>query len=192
MNKKKAERCVSRVAHLLVDREQVQMVEGAQIGEVSVKKQLATAAVVGIATGGMMTAVVRPQAFWLILTDLRLFLVQNNNGSVGKRILGEFPREAVQAGPLRTHILTRSMEVTIAGTPYKFSWGRLQGKMPDRVAEALSRPGWNQATPADTARAGQRPAPPMPGQRPAPGVAGQWPAPPVPGQWPQPPVTGRR
>jgi hypothetical protein len=165
MNKKKAERCVSRVAHLLVDREQVQMVEGAQIGKVSVKRQLATAAVVGIASGGMMTAVVRPRAFWLILTDLRLFLVENNNGSVGKRVLGEFPREAIQAGSLRTHILTRSMEVTIAGTPYKFSWGRLQGKMPDRVAEALARPGWHQAAAAEAARAGQWPAPPATGQR---------------------------
>lgn len=172
MNKRKTDRIVSRVAHLLVDNEQVRMVEGAQIGKVSVKRQVATAAAVGIATAGMMTAVVRPRAFWLVLTDLRLFLVENNQGSVGKNVLGEFPREVIQAGPLRGHILTRSMEVTIAGAPYKFSWGRLQGKIPDRVAAGFATPGWNQAA-ADAARAARPPVPPAGGT----GQAGQPPAP---------------
>jgi hypothetical protein len=140
MNKRKADRCAALVAPELVAREQIQMIEATQIGKVSAKRQLATAVIAGIASAGTLMVTVRPRLYFLVLTDLRLFLVENNDGRVGKKILGVVPREAISAGPLRGHILTLSMEVTMEGVPYRFGWGRAQVKMARRVAEALAAP----------------------------------------------------
>lgn len=140
MNKKNAERCTALIAPSLVAREQIQTIEVVQIGKVSAKRQIGTAVAAGVLSGGTLMVAVRPRAYFLILTDLRLFLVDNNNGRVGKKVLAAVPRETIQAGPLRGHLLTLSMEVTMGGTPYRFGWGRAQGKMARRVAEALAQP----------------------------------------------------
>jgi hypothetical protein len=144
MNQKTTQRCTQVVAASLAPGEQIEMIEVAQIGKVSAKKQLgisAASVAVGVVTGGTLLVALKPRAYFLILTNERLFLVDNLQGSVGKKIVSAIPRNLISAGPVRTHLLTISMEVTVDGTPHKFSWGRFQGGMARRVAAALGAPG---------------------------------------------------
>jgi hypothetical protein len=43
----------------------------------------------------------------------------------------------LEAEPLQGHALTLSMQVDIAGTQYRFSWGRAQAGMARKVAAAM-------------------------------------------------------
>ena len=67
------------------------------VGSVSVKRQFLTAAVVGIATGGMVAATVRPAKRFLAVTNERL-LFFNGEGTFGRpgKLLFSLPREAVE------------------------------------------------------------------------------------------------
>jgi hypothetical protein len=131
MNQKTTQRCTQVVAASLAPGEQIEMIEVAQIGKVSAKKQLgisAASVAVGVVTGGTLLVALKPRAYFLILTNERLFLVDNLQGSVGKKIVSAIPRNLISAGPVRTHLLTISMEVTVGG-------------MARRVAAALGAPG---------------------------------------------------
>jgi hypothetical protein len=116
------------------------MVDVTQIGKVSAKKQAAASIAVGVATAGTVLVALRPRAFFFVLTNERLLLIDNNRGSVGKTVTGSIPRNVINAGPLRTGLLTYKMDVAIDGTPHRFSWGRIQGKTAKRVAAALGAP----------------------------------------------------
>jgi hypothetical protein len=145
MNQKSTVRCTEVVAPALAPDEQIEIVEAVQIGKVSAKKRAGVAAAVGIATAGMVIASVKPRPYYLILTNQRLILIANLRGRVGK-IVATAPRSLISAGPLRAGLLTIFMTVTIDGTTQRFSWGRFQGGMARRVAEALTN---GQAGPAN-------------------------------------------
>jgi hypothetical protein len=139
-NQKTTSRCAQVVTPILAEGEQIEMVEAAQVGKVSAKRRIATTAAVTIATAGTVMIALKPAAFYLVLTNQRLIFVQNFRGRVGK-IAAAVPRAAVTAEPLRGHMLTLSMNVTIDGTAQYFSWGRAQPGMARRVAEALTAAG---------------------------------------------------
>lgn len=139
MNQRTTARCTEVVAPTLSDGEQIELAEAVQIGKVSVKRQAATAAVVSIATAGTVMVALKPRGYYLILTNQRLILLDNLRGRVGKAVAAA-PRTVVSAEPLRSHILTLSMNVTIDETPQRFSWGRAQTGMAKRVAAALTSP----------------------------------------------------
>jgi hypothetical protein len=136
MNQKTTSR-VTQVVGPLAPGEQIQLTEAVQIGKVSAKRQIATSAIVGLATAGTVLVAVRPRGYYLVLTNQRLILVNNLRGAVGK-VAAVLPRDAITAEPLRGHLLTLSMNVTLSGTPQRFSWGRAQSGMARRVADALT------------------------------------------------------
>ncbi|HEX9032114.1 MAG TPA: hypothetical protein VF834_09740 [Streptosporangiaceae bacterium] len=136
MNQKQTDRCVKAVDPPVAADEKVELVEAAQLGKVSVKKQAAVSAVVAVATAGHVIVALRPRGFFVVLTDRRLVLVENNRGIVGKTV-ASVPRGKISAGPLRGHVLTMSSEVTIDGIAHRFSWGRAQSRMARRVVAAL-------------------------------------------------------
>jgi hypothetical protein len=140
MNQKTTARCQQQVASTLAPGEQVELVEGVQIGKVSAKKQAGLAAgsiAVGVATGGTLIVALKPRAFYLVLTNKRLILIDNMRGRVGK-VAAACPRDQVSVQPLHTGLLTISTEATMAGAPYRFSWGRVQGGMARKVTDALA------------------------------------------------------
>lgn len=139
MNQKTTARCTEVVAPTLSPGEQIELAEAVQIGKVSAKRRAATAAAVSIATAGTVMVALKPRGYYLILTNQRLILLDNIRGRVGKAVAAA-PRTVVSAEPLRTHMLTVSMNVTIDGTPQRFSWGRTQTGMAKRVAAALTPP----------------------------------------------------
>jgi hypothetical protein len=71
----------------------------AGVGRVSVKKQIATAAVTSILSLGMVTVTVRPVYRALALTNRRLLVLEATDmlGRPEKKLVGELPRELIQA-----------------------------------------------------------------------------------------------
>lgn len=138
MNQRTTSRCTQVVAPTLAEGEQVQMVEAVQIGKVSAKQQIAASAIVGVATAGTVVVALKPRPFYLVVTNQRLIFLNNLRGRVGT-IAAAAPLTAVTAEPLRPHLLTLSMNVTINSTPQRFSWGRAQASMARRVADALTQ-----------------------------------------------------
>jgi hypothetical protein len=137
MNQKTAAKCQQLVASSLGAGETIELTEAAQIGTVSAKKQVATQLAATIATGGALIVHLKPAAFYLVLTNQRLFLIENRRGLVGK-VVAAIPRAQISAEPLRSGALTLSMQVTIDGTVQRFSWGRAQAGMARTVADALT------------------------------------------------------
>jgi len=137
VNQKTTSLCTQVVSPGLAAGEQIQLVEAVQIGKVSAKRQIATSAIVGIATAGTVIVSLKPRPYYLILTNQRLILLHNLRGRVGK-IAAAVQRETITVEPLRPHLLTLSMTVVIGGTPQRFSWGRAQAGMARRVAGALT------------------------------------------------------
>lgn len=140
MNQKVISRVTQVVGPALTQGEQIQLVEAVQIGKVSAKKQIATSAIVGIATAGTVLVALRPRAYYLVLTNHRMILVDNLRGRVGK-VAAAIGLDDITAEPLRGHLLTLSMNVTLNGTPQRFSWGRAQSGMAKTVAAALTTAG---------------------------------------------------
>ena len=136
MNQKTTDRCQQAVAASLAQDEQIELTEAVQIGKVSAKKQVATSLAVGLATGGALIVSLKPAPFYVVLTNQRLILIQNLTGRVGK-VVASAPRSRISAGPLQSHLLTLSMQVTIDGSEHRFSWGKAQGGMARTVAAAL-------------------------------------------------------
>lgn len=137
MNKTATSRCTELVTPALQSDERIELVEAVQIGKISAERQVATAVAVAVATAGIVMVALKPRPYFLVLTDQRLILIENLRGRVGKMVAA-IPRSAISAEPLRAHLLTLSMEVTLGGTPQHFSWGRVQTGMARRIAAALS------------------------------------------------------
>jgi hypothetical protein len=135
MNEKTTQKCNRLVT--LGPGEQITLTEGVQIGKVSAKRQLATQLAVAAATAGTVAVHLKPAAFYLVLTNQRLILIGNNRGLVGSVALTVPLEQVTVAEPLQGHALTLSMEVDVAGTQYRFSWGRAQAGMARKVAAAL-------------------------------------------------------
>ncbi len=142
MNQKTAQRCIAVAASAFEPGEQVELVEVVQIGRVSTGRQVATSALVGVASAGTVLVAVRPRGYFVVLTDRRLYLIDNVNGRMGSGLAMATPRAKITAGPLRGHLLTLSMEVSIEGAPapFRFSWGRAQAGTARVLAAALGRP----------------------------------------------------
>jgi hypothetical protein len=86
------------------------------VGSVSVKRQVLTAAVVGIATGGMVAATVRPARRFLAVTSQRL-LFFNGEGTFGRpgKLLFSVPTDAVEVVTSGRRMLAYRIELAVAG-----------------------------------------------------------------------------
>ena len=86
------------------------------VGSVSVKRQVVTAAVVGIATLGHVAATVRPAKRYIAVTSQRL-LFFNGEGTFGRpgKLLFSLPKEAVEVVKSGRHLLFYRIELAVAG-----------------------------------------------------------------------------
>src|SRR4051794_24527891 len=83
VNSKRRQQLWDVVSPLLAPGEQVQVMAAAGVGTVTVKRQLATAVAVGVATGGLLTAMPAPRQMYLAVTDRRI-LFFDGTGAPGK------------------------------------------------------------------------------------------------------------
>jgi hypothetical protein len=86
------------------------------VGSVSVKRQFLTAAVVGIATAGMVYAAARPAKRYLAVTSERL-LFFNGEGTFGRpgKLLFDLPKESVMVVTSGRRLLFYRIELAVAG-----------------------------------------------------------------------------
>ncbi|MEX2983705.1 hypothetical protein [Streptomyces sp. C36] len=103
---------------MLAADERVDLITCANVGTVSVRRQVAAAALVGVLSGGTMMATVRPRQMYLLLTDRRLlfFDASTATGKPGKLLI-ELARPYVAACPARKGMLglTLIIELALAG-----------------------------------------------------------------------------
>ncbi len=111
MNSKRQGQLQQVVAPLLAAGEQVQVMAAAGVGTVTVKRQLATAVAVGVATGGLMTAMPVPRQMYIAVTDRRI-LFFDGAGKPGKQMM-DLSRQYVRVSPPQKATLGLAMRIRL-------------------------------------------------------------------------------
>lgn len=118
MNEKRRQLLLEGAAPLLEADEKVEITTIANVGSVSVKKKVLTAAAAGIATGGLVTANVRPRQMYVILTDRKIlfFDADTASGRPGTH-MATLSREGVSSTEPKSAMLGLALgiELSIAG-----------------------------------------------------------------------------
>lgn len=103
MNEKNRSRLMDLVTPVLHEGERVDIVCTPNVGTVSVKRQVTTAAVAAIATGGMLVVAVRPKTRYAVLTDHRLlFFDMAPSGRPAPPLVAELPRAALTSSRFKS------------------------------------------------------------------------------------------
>ncbi len=111
MNSKRQEQLWEVVSPLLESGEQVQVMAAAGVGTVTVKRQLATAVAVGVATGGFLTAVPAPRQMYIAVTDRRI-LFFDGMGKPGKQMM-DLSRQYTRVSPPKKATLGLAMRIEL-------------------------------------------------------------------------------
>lgn len=118
MNSKRRQRLLDNVGPLLEADERVEVTALGTVGSVSAGRKIATAAVVGVLTGGTVMALVTAKPMYMVVTDRRiLFVEQNPTGGPGKKVLMTVHRGGVSVSAPKKGMfgLTMVVELAIAG-----------------------------------------------------------------------------
>ena len=117
MNEKNRARIMELVTPVLRQGEGVELVCTPNVGTVSVKRQVATTALVGLATAGMVVVALRPKTRYAVLTDQRLlFFDMAASGRPAPPLLAELPRVALASSRFKS-ALKATFLVSIEGDP---------------------------------------------------------------------------
>jgi hypothetical protein len=115
MNEKNQARLMDLVTPILRDGERVEIACTPNVGTVSVKRQLTTAAVAGLATGGLLMVAVRPKTRYAVLTDQRLlFFDMASTGRPAAPLVAELPRAALTSSGFKS-ALKATFHISIEG-----------------------------------------------------------------------------
>jgi hypothetical protein len=118
MNDKRREILLKSAASVLDTGENIELTTLAYVGSVSVKKKVLTAAVAGIATGGLLMVNVKPRTMYIVLTDQRILFFDGNtaSGRPGK-LTAVLRRELVTTTAPKSGMfgLTQVIQLSIAG-----------------------------------------------------------------------------
>ncbi|WP_116067519.1 hypothetical protein [Asanoa ferruginea] len=102
---------------MLLQDERVELACAANVGSGSVKRQVVTAAVVGLATAGMLTATVRPKTRCVVLTSHRLlFFDMALSGRPSLPLVAVLPRQALASSRFKS-ALKATFLISIDGDP---------------------------------------------------------------------------
>jgi hypothetical protein len=103
MNEKNYARLMELAKPVLREGERVEMACTSNVGKVSVKRQVATAAVVAIASAGMLMVAVRPKTRYVVLTDQRLlFFDMAPSGRPAGPLIADLPRKALTSSRFKS------------------------------------------------------------------------------------------
>ncbi|MFJ4847411.1 MULTISPECIES: hypothetical protein [unclassified Streptomyces] len=98
LNARRNRQLLEALAPLLLQGEQVELTSLAAVGTVSVRKQVLTAAVVGVLSAGTVMATVTPRPLYIALTDRRVLFFDGNRGGKPGKLMLNLPRPYVSAG----------------------------------------------------------------------------------------------
>ncbi|WP_197085043.1 hypothetical protein [Saccharothrix sp. ST-888] len=115
MQNRRRQQLLEIAAPLLTEGERVELTDMANIGSVSVKRQVLTTALVGALTAGTVIATVQPRPMYWVLTDQRLLFFDGKTatGKPGK-LLMVLPREIVTATPLSKALLGLGLKTVLS------------------------------------------------------------------------------
>ena len=108
----KHDQIVKAAGPLLEPGETIEIAVMAEVGQVSMKKQVATAAAVTVLTAGLFTAIVHPARRALVLTDRRLLILSVNT-------VTDRPQSELVAGLPRKELRARARK-----SPLNAAFGR--------------------------------------------------------------------
>lgn len=114
----KFDKKVARVATpFLGPGEQIEVSTFVALGRVSAKRQLATAAVAGVLSGGMLIVSVQPKKYYLAVTNFRLLFFSQGTatGRPEKKLAMQVPRHLLLAGEVTKGLLTAQFNVAVEG-----------------------------------------------------------------------------
>jgi hypothetical protein len=116
MLNKRNQMAMDRAASSLQADELIEMATYTNVGSVSVKRVVATAAVVAVATAGIFTAFARPRKAYLVLTSHRLIFLdgQTVSGRPGKTLF-TLGRAGVSVTGVRRGLVSLKVDLAIQG-----------------------------------------------------------------------------
>lgn len=117
MNPKRTQQVIEAASPYLMHGEHVQLATIASIGSVSPARKVAVAAVVGVASGGMMIANVRPRRMYIAVTERSLLFFEGHtsSGRPGKELLMRLDKQHLMASEPKQGWLTLSVRLMVAG-----------------------------------------------------------------------------
>lgn len=116
MDGKLADQVTAVATPVLEPGERIEVRSVANVGTVSVKRRIGTAAVVGVLSAGTVMVAVQPRKFFLALTDRRLLLFgQGMSGRPEKKLAAALPRQLLHAGEAKKGLVTATFELSIDG-----------------------------------------------------------------------------
>jgi hypothetical protein len=141
VNAKREAKLRSIVGPLLTDGERIVAVTNANVGRVSVKRQIATTTIVAVVSLGTIAAAVRPTPRYLVLTDRRLlfFALHPVSGGPMDELIAQIDRKALSVDSQKKGLLAHSLVLAIAGEEQglDLGFGRLFAKADDPFIAAL-------------------------------------------------------
>jgi hypothetical protein len=141
MNEKNRARLMELVTPMLRQGERVELACTPNVGSVSIKRQVATAAIVGLVTLGHLAVAVRPKTRYVVLTDQRLlFLDMELSGRPSLPLVAELPRHELTSSRFKS-ALKATFLISIEGDPKSL---KMEFPFPGRhdarqLADALAR-----------------------------------------------------
>jgi hypothetical protein len=119
VNPKRTRQVVEVATPYLMPGEHVQLATIASIGSVSLARKAAVATAVGIASGGMLIANVKPRRMYIAVTERSLLFFEGNtsSGRPGKKLLMRLDKQYIATSEPRQGWLTLSANLAIEGQP---------------------------------------------------------------------------
>ena len=135
-----ADRVAKAATPLLEPGETIETATVAAVGQVSLKRQIATAAITAALTAGMASAVPYAKKRPVALTNRRLLFLEANNltGSPLSKLAGAVPREGLRAQRQRTLVWLAYNLIDNTGAPVlRLSFPLPNRKAGQQIAESL-------------------------------------------------------
>ena len=117
MNEKRVRQVFDVAAPYLMRGERIQLATIASVGSVSLARKAAVATAVGIASGGLMIANVKPRRMYIAVTEQSLLFFEGNtsSGRPGKKLLMRLEKQHLAASEPKRGWLTLSAQLGIRG-----------------------------------------------------------------------------
>jgi hypothetical protein len=140
MRNKKVQQVVAVATPHLQPDERIEVIAFANVGRVSIKRKVATTAVVGALTGGMLIVNVRPRKTYLTITGQRLVFF-NADTAIGRpgKLLFTLPRALVTISEAKKGVLMMKADLAVEGQDQglRLTFPRVAFDDGDRVLSVL-------------------------------------------------------
>lgn len=117
MNEKRVRQVFEVATPYLMHGERIQLATIASVGSVSLARKAAVATAVGVASGGLMIANVKPRRMYIAVTEQSLLFFEGNtsSGRPGTKLLMRLEKQHLAASEPKRGWLTLSARLSVLG-----------------------------------------------------------------------------